>query len=643
MSKLYNENYVSFFDDSDLKSVFYNGSYNEAKDVYSIDINDNREFGRALYNCFQHYLVKLLSEGKEVAKCYAWLRKYYYDFMTNPEVFANSPLLKNDFLKSLPYNTEKIREVRHQYYSVSRLMFLYNKKDREGLTDNELKNYYAILLHFLPLNKANINVIIEQEIDSIIKRDRSIRDMNDMELLFYCQYVSNFAKGNNNFETMNFIFSENSNLGGFHSKYVIGINKSSDYFESLLKITQVVCHETRHAVQEYDSKSKINAQAFYMAFHRLFQKYISNNLYKEGDNYDFSRIELDAENLGYYNAGLFFYTRNFKEKNNEINKLRKERLDTRDFFRYYTDLDGKKHPYDDFVVSKVDEIIKIHPEELNNYPSLNTIYDKNGKRKSFSELVKASDFDTRDFLGLYFSVAIRNGQLNQIDLNSMNKEEQISFNDFLSARCRDYCYDLNKYLDSIKTKRYLSVREIRTTSHLVRTINKVYEYIDQHFDKVASFSNDDYIVNSPIFNYIYFLRNVPFESIAKGLEKRYQNSKDNSEFKNNPMFDKYFQNFKSNFLKLGENYKNVLYKYNKVIIGNKLKKISVSELNQIITYNGNKMTLMEYYINVVLPNMDGNQNVLLDGVKVYISDYIKQFNSTIFGEGETISVGSEQR
>lgn len=654
MEKLYNESYLGQFPEQVYETILQDGQIsrnifegNQVKQViYKIDINSLDSKSKCLYNSFQHYIIKCISEGRNVDKCYNYLKQYYNDFVLKPYEFANSPLLSDSFINSLGGDASKIIQFRNDYYSKTGLMELYLKKQENKLTVEEEKRYYSILLHALSSKDSKILRIIEQEIDEIIKENKKVSDIDSTRLQFYAQYVSNFAKEGKDFNTLVLIGDDIPNRGGFENSYTIAMNRNSSFANDLSIFTQCICHETRHAIQEYEAKENISEAAYTMLQNKLFMKYLSTNtcnIYSNGRNYQFNAAELDAEVNGFSNSSIFFGMHGAPELAEQVRNRRIDKYDTRNNYNYYTDVDGKMYPYDIYVVNKLDEIIRNHPEEIRNYPTLQLIYNLDGTRKDFSELLNYNEFGTREIVKSFLNYSISNGELDSIDMSGMDVEKQHRFSQFLAGKNMDYCYSLKEYMNGIKKSPFLHPMKIRTTMYLINNINNVYEYSINNLDNIMN-SCDEPISsqNHPFADLIFRLRDVDFDTFSSEIERKVNNGLNTNYYEDSTIVND-LNELKGSIERLKNNYNETLYQYNKIRLVDKLKKMNNSQLAQTVNINGKSYTVLDYYINEVLPKMNGHQEVEFDGKKMHISDYIRQFDNIHFGSDGIGSIEQQIR
>ena len=376
------------------------------------------------YYELQHYLTKCIVTGKYSTTFQQYLNQMYQDFYKQPWKFVHSPLLNNAIIERVfGQNASKVKQFRDSYYSEITAKRLYKKSRTEQLTEAEQNQLYSFFIKIMNTKDESLQKVIKSEIKRIIDSNKSVRRLSDPELLFYCQYIANTTP------TKPIVMlgeSKDNKINGEEEYNMIVINHDIPGC-SIASLTHTVFHECRHAVQEEESKNKDTIAAFEMAQYQLFLKYLNTDDYDSyHDNYQFSSIELDAENHGYYDAILFLYNEFQREDlREELKNRRKFYLDTRNYYAFMVDEKKRQVSVDKYIVENMDKIIKKHPEEIRNYPVLRHFYHSDGRKKSFSTILtqRVNESQNRRMYEYYINYGIRNGELDQINLNSWNKQD----------------------------------------------------------------------------------------------------------------------------------------------------------------------------------------------------------------------------
>ena len=579
----------------------------------------------------EHYIVKCYTSTPPLyeEKLKEYLKVFYNDFLKNPHKYARSPLIENDFLIILRkngLNTEKIEKVRNEYYDSRSMNKLYNKKKTTQLTEEEKNRYYAYLLLIMNSTDESVKKVIEEEIDTIIKENKNkyIKDINTMELQFYGQYVSNYSKRLNNnkefadrIDTIVMIGEAKPNLGGSENYDTIFMNKNTEYTNKFSFFTQCICHETQHAIQEHESKKEISKRAYEMALRNLFSKYLDYDSYHM--NYGYESIELDAEYHGYFNARVFFSERNENELAEELWKRELELYWNRNDYNYKNGKNGKSYPTDMYIVYNIDNIIKNNPDEINNYPVLKMIYNEDGTKKTFKELLIENGtgyYNKRNIFDNYIHNGIWNNELEKLDIETFNKEELKTLFETLGNRFKDKSQIVLHYLnDENHTKDDKQVSH--TTSYELGLVYIILKYIDKNYDKIIECQNDLNIKSSQhiIHNFLYDFRDFDLNRIK------------NKSLKNNSKVI-------NELTQIKELTNKIIKKYNYTFIETKLNELSEDIKSQ--TLPNSNQTVYDYITRTLYPNMDSHQEISHNGKKYYVGHIIDNIkNSLTYSDKES--------
>ena len=605
---MYEQKYIEMIGEKNLQKII-NGEVN-----YNISINKNAPIDQRFYISLQHYLIKLLINGNNTNKCNSFLKQMYNDFYNKPYLFYNSPLLNTKTIELVFGNSEeknKIINFRNSYYSLEETKKLHIKKNNVELDINEKNRYYAYLLRLLRNPPKETQKLLEKEINKIINTD--YQKLSDIELLFYCQYVSNFAVENRHFNTIVTLGEDMPNHRGNQLNDHIFINKKA--FTSIAMLTKTVCHETRHSVQYHESYEKDTLAGFELAQSKLFNKYLNTKDYNSyHTNYRYSTIELDAEKSGHWNAGVFFRMFNRVDLAEAVRENRIESTDKRNYYNYMIDENGKALPTDTFIVKNMDEIISKNPDELNNYPLLRQIYNDDGTKKSFSTLLLSKineNFDNRGIYNNYINYGIFNNELDNIPLNKSNKQIIQKYTKTLSSFYRDHMMTIKDYFEDNSNK-YDATQVNKVTGYELNIAYKILTNINKNFDLlVSSYENESINNRNPLFDFIYDLRDFKIEDIK------------NNAIKNNPETIKKIE-------KVKELCDVITYKFNAACLNSKLNKLPSEVINSEINISDvGTINFKEYFTKYLLPKTDGHMEVTIDNNKYYIGDLIIYYSKIV--------------
>ena len=229
----------------------------DGKTPYTLSINNLTSKEQQKYCAFQHYLVKTALSGNYKNECIKYLSLMYTDFRNKPYLFCDSPIIKNNFLNSFVDSVEyrnKIINYRNKYYNGTIAKQLYDRQLNEILNNDEKNQLYAYIINYLDSIKdyktLYKDTILNDAIKNIINSD--FRKLNDMQLKFYCQYISRFALREKKYKSIVQIGTDRSSLGGYELNDYIFINKNSNMNELIELLTEIVCHESRHLVQYHE-------------------------------------------------------------------------------------------------------------------------------------------------------------------------------------------------------------------------------------------------------------------------------------------------------------------------------------------------------------------------------------------------------
>ncbi len=611
---MYNQIYINSIDESILNDIF-----NKRRPLPSINSTSCED--KHIYFVFQHYLLKKFETNSDKSKAIEFLMLYYNDLKANPSLFVTSPLLKNNAMDQIIKDSnlrESIKTRRNSYYS-SRLIPTFREKSRNNqLSLVEKEIYYAILIHNLKNPKAK--EVIEEEIDRIIDRatvssdgsfkDTGIKNLSPMEIQFYTYYLTLFY--DSKIFIPAFIGTAQENYNGYENGQMIFLNTNGQAALSLADYTKTVLHESRHVTQEIDSKSKTNKKALEMAQTNLFIKYLPEKGKSYKCNYKYSSIELDAEQLGHYNASLFFYMRKRKELEAKVRQRKVERYDKRNYYAFMRDSNNQPTTVDRFVVENLDQIMRTHPEEMANYPVLRELYTPNGERRPLSEYLinKTNSFRDNNFYTNFINYGIQNGELDKIDLINATKSDKRDLLKSLSGVYRDYVVDKlfahgTDNPDSSINKNQIII----TTNYAINQAMRIIDYVDKNFDKfMFAYKGETLDHTNPMFNLIYDLRDHTLDKIT------------------NPVLlasDK----FKKKYDELKQKVDHLIEKYNKAYIESRFSKVGI-DLSKEVEINGvGNITVEDYIYNYLVPNMDSHQYVYINGQQYYSSDILSKLKA----------------
>ena len=610
MSSLYNKGYLNTYDDEKMLNII-EGKTSSIPDPNKIE-------DRYTYVGLQHYLIKYIEENGKKNNVKLLLNKFYDDFIKYPYRFVDSPLIENGFLNRfvpLPLSI-KIHTLKYKYFESYNNLDLYETlMKRKKLNNDQKNNLYSFLIYQMKNNYNEYSIEIEKCIKDILNSNKPVSKLSEMEIKFYCVYVAKKTSQGQVSPDIH-LMTLHPCYGGFEKDNIIYINKTAPHIDRIEILTKVICHETRHAMQEKDAKTKNSKTAFEMARQLLFERYINKDvfqLYK--DNYQYLGIELDADSYGYYYSTVLLQTLGRKDLADKLQEEAKERLQKRHFYECVKIIDGLDSPIDEFNVENLDAIIKKHPEELKTFKVLRNLYNDDGSRKPLSNLIARrikQGFDYRGIYDNYINYEIIKDKLHTIDLVKTPKNIQEKYFKSLSEICSDKVLLLKEYCADTEYKNTESDQIISTTLYQINLLDKILGYIDQNMNYVLA-CKEKKILNemSFIYNFIRDLNGFDLNNI------------------NNKVIEK-DPTIKQKISILKNKHQSIAKKYNMQCINDMINDLSIEEKHAlIVTPEGRTTQLIDYLYYDLLPNLNTNSTISFNGKKTHITNIIKYYKTQI--------------
>jgi len=617
MSSLYNKRYLEIVDLYDMQSIL------EGKKEYKVDATNLRE--RKTFIFLQHYLIDYIEKHGKTVEADKILATYFKEFLKYPHQFADSPLLKNEFInRYVPLKVrDKVLTYRDDYFNTENVGIIYNKlKSGNYLSEKEKNQLYSYLIIKLKKNEKKFESIFKYCAKYILNSNKKTHELNEMELKFYCSYIATMAGKGYDVQPDTYIMADRTSLGGEQANGIVFINRVG-FCQELYQLTETICHETRHAVQNKQSTERKNKTAFEMARQKLLRRYLTTEKYKIYElNYQYVGIELDAEKSGFFDAGVFLGMLERRDLAEKLIDERKDRLDNRHLYQFGQSKEGKPISPDKFLSTYLDEVIKAHPEEIKKYPALELVYNPDGSRKPFEELMRRrmnQGIDDRGIYDCYINYGIGHGELDKIDVGKFSKEDKQSFYKSLGSVFRDKAILFGEYCDDKEHKKWTNKNEdvekgqiITTTLYQLSLLDKIISYIDENMDEVLASKEETPITNlSFIFNFIYDFRDFDFNKI------------ENDVIKDNPIVKERMEKFLNKS-------KSVIKKFNREYIKDRVKDLSIEEMHTLIkTPEGVVLSFSDYLYLDLLPRLDGHMECDIKGKRVYVSDIIRHYKKEI--------------
>ena len=605
---MYEQRFIDLIDEKDLDNIISNQS------SMPTSINDRSMNDQAMYYAFQHYIIKASKDPKRKKLCDKYIGIFYDDFINNPHLFYNSPLLRNtniDLLLTNPSMNSKIKNFRDTYFDPQYAKKLYNKERTTPLTDKEKNRLYSFFL--TRINNPKFETYFKDEIKRILNND--YKSLSDSELAFYGQYVSNFSAGIYGIkEPTHVVIGKEPSARGVQGGDAF-ILLARDNIDSLALFTKTACHETRHVYQKYSSKNKDNREAFDIATFNLFAKYLNTSTYDSyHNNYKYSGIEIDAEVNGHSSAIVFLNQFDKKDYSQDVKDNRQKVVATRKYYPFMKDVNGKPHPIDTFIAEELDKIIAAHPEELKNYPVLKDLYYSDGKVRPFSNIMFSRinhTIDNRRVYSNHIFNGIYKGELSTIDLSKSDDEYIKSFSNTLSMIYRDAVFsNLWHYIKdeevSFDSKKLNERQIIFATNYYLDLANQILNFTYSNFDLLMfPYMNGEVDNNNPLFNFFYDFRDFTLDNIDNPVIKKNQNTI-------------------NRIMELKRKTDWIIYKYNIAFIQSRIKDYPDEILNYSFNYKDKGEITFKYYCENILPKMlDGHQEMNTKDGKLYVGSFLK--------------------
>lgn len=610
----YNEDYVNwFYKMKDKNGVPFNSILTDSSYHYDITNLSDRKRQRSL----EHYLIKKkVSGGKLTPREEQLVNQIFSNFRNHPELFYNSPVIRDkaiDLFAPSPEIAQKIKNFRNNFYDMNEIQRYHDKLLKEGLTDKEKDRYFSMLNVYLhkDLNpyKSKYYQIYKDTYTYLLNHYEFIKDMRESEFAFAGQYITNLTNSEQSYFVDFNAFSDVPNLGGDQLNMHIFINKETSFTKTLADFTQVICHENRHAHQEYYSHRNQNREAFEMATTLIFMRNLNGNGYDSyHDNYLFQDVEIDAEHEGFFKGAMYLNMHGRLDLADQIRKTRVERLDKRKYYEYMKNKDGQIISPDKYIVENLNEIIKNHPEYISEYPCFGKLFNKDGSRKSFDRILyeKANeDVSNRGLTDYYINYGINNGELNNIDLGGANKEYRKKHYRNISSIYRDHALIFLDYCNDDR-KNISSGQIVTTTLYQLSIMSKVLSYAISNIEEIVSLRESKMNNREDVFKYLYDLRDFDISKIPNEI------------IKTNPkILEKYSE------VKDKVNY--ILKVVNQLFVEDRLNALPKEIQNSNITLpNGKVVNFTEFFMSGI-SRMDSHQEVQLNGRKHYMGDIISYY------------------
>lgn len=516
------------------------GANPKSNDLASIDACD-------------HYIVKMLITDPsklERNMMIAYRDKLYNIFLSHPEIAYDSIFFRQNVAKLL-FTTSQYEEIKKYktsqcqsvYTKVSNLIKVPNNRITEdvlrfaiyqiGNTNEKCTTFLDELYKYMIRNRQNNDSYYAKE---FILKYSSFLAAKDLGIPMCSVYISNYKLYGQEMSQ--------DNLGtSYGNSGVITINRNSllknhtlyKEIPGLYNYMMVIAHETRHSLQAYDAaKNKITAAGFEMLRSNIFSKYLSDKEYSEyHSNYLHSEIESDANEYGWYFTYKTISKLNAEDAKN-IEEISSKRIKQAYQELTPTKINKSENRHEEawkYNVTKMNEIIKAHPVLVNTSTALRAIYNPDGERKSFIELLKeqqkyhGDDADEIEKIFKdYYTYAIASGEIKSINVSTLDQETQFLLFKQVANQLIDEYQNIknsikmyNKYenISEFRQKEFAFVSEKR-----VARINVMVDFLNANRDLINKLTEIDVSdVNKRFFGMTFNYIDRTKESVFKYLPK----------------------------------------------------------------------------------------------------------------------------
>ncbi len=495
---MYNQNIIDYMDEQKLSDLIIKLKDSDIKLYYwSVKEDDIKK-----RNAIEHYILKYFFNPHNSEESLA-MKKYVAQIgklvCLDPVHFTDSYLLTN---KSIPYlytkaQTDTLQESKVKQSKMA--LNIFNQMSKKPLSKKDRSLLASFFTSIIMTKNEDLKQAEEEYFNYILKENNTA---NNEELKFvltyashhmlaprlnYKVYLTQFAFGNPN-EEMGFCDNETKHI-------YINLKPGT----TLATYLQTVCHESMHAIQEYEARHNPDSiSSLNWVKDELLIGHLSTSKYDYyTKNYRYSSKELEADKEGFKQAKEFYHKINMP---NMVQYLEiKEKIDE-DWhlpqYEYANNEKDKVRIKEKFVVTNLNNIIKNNPQYLNDYPVLNHLYHKDGTAYDFDELMTS---DTNDELKqIYHDHLIYGIGLNQLKslyINAFDKQKQTNIMKnliYLWEDEKDIIQALINFEDAYEnpSKNNMIKLERITSNYHFTLFTRLTDYLNHNFYKVKELIPD---------------------------------------------------------------------------------------------------------------------------------------------------------
>lgn len=452
-----------------------------------------------------------------------YLNGFYKQFVLHPTELLGSPFLKSPKIVNMycPEFSQKkdgtMCELRKKVVETYKdntkdLKALYIvDRNSSSLGKEDTDRLMHLLIGGIGRDNKEIQRYQKEYLKKLISNKSKVSELSTRQVEFVAKYINNLMLNSRLKDlgyrredipiTYIYIGTDRKEHGGFETGNSIYINKDSFLTADISSLIQVVCHETEHSIQELEAEKNPKSK---IGLDWAIRNVLSNYYFSEKgydvyhNNYRFEQIEQDAENFGHNYARTYLDVLGFKNEAQKISQTKTQKTDARRFeYDYRTDENGKKCTREEFFYKSLNSAIAQKPSLVSKYPELSILYSKDGKVKSFEELI-SGDFllndDSKskipeDFCKYYIS----KGGLDNLDLSKFPENVQANIASRLITILKGENIQIEMmgrdgkqyYQRPVAENDKIGVESfhLKNSSNIMQFMNKNYQYFRELQDK----------------------------------------------------------------------------------------------------------------------------------------------------------------
>ena len=608
MEKLYNEKFVNCINFNEFIKELNEGTL-------ELDKSDVRK-----YVAYQHALLKYVEDKPLNTKVLLCFSKFYDDFKKYPYLFSMSPLLDNRVIDKYADQREKntIKEIRNDYYNKTATEELYNEALKRELTDKEKNRLYSNLIR--PANLLNNDIDEKELVKNILSKNSTISKMNILELQFLANYFTKYTSKNAEV----YITDEHPIIRCKESNGLITINKGSYKNTNIEEFIHIACYASR-LLKNQESNANNKLLSFDIALDQLFVKYLDEADYAVfSKKYKYSIIDYQSVDKGYYDAEVQLAILKRPDLADLLLASKMKDETGKNQSMYYKDhgykplmlsseeeMTCQDFPADSFIIKRLDEIIKNHPDELDNYPILTKFYNKDGSRKSFNKLINLrinEDNNSARIFDNFINYGINEGSLSRLPLPK-NDNEIYKLFDLLSEISENKSVNLRELLNK---KDECNSEELGyTILYQINQLSSILEYVLNNSNTLVNLLKNKGNINqkSILYSFVKDIRSINISNIT------------------NPIIlnNDYVMYGLVQLVVLNNELIGV---FNRAFVDQNMENISDEDrLKEIVTPSGETKCFEDFIYQDVLPNINANLQYECGDYKQHVKSIIDSYNS----------------